>query len=89
MVVIVVLGMTVEVLLLVKMNVFLIQTRKRSVCYLIALLRCIEGNWKFGGFQIQFNLAVAIPMLIGRTYRLLCVMCIITLVVPPPALIGG
>ena len=67
-----VLGMTVEVLLLVKMNVFLIQTRKQSVCCLIALLHCIEGKLKFGGFQIQFNLAFAIPKLIGRTCGMLC-----------------
>lgn len=38
MVVTVVLGMTVKVLLLLKMNVFLIQTRKQSVCCLIYCL---------------------------------------------------
>ena len=65
MVVVVVLGMTVEVLLLVKMNVFLIQTRKQSVCCLIALLRCIEGKLKFGVFQIQFNLALPFPSSLG------------------------
>ena len=89
MVVTVVLGITVEVLLLVNMNVFLIQTRKQLVCCFIALLDCIEGKWKFGGFEFQFNLAFAIPNHIGRAYGMLCVMYSIILVVPPPALIGG